>query len=61
MSQMTLQERGILGATTVSRLAKERGDRLRALLDQGEPLKRAAWKAGMACRTARRHRQRWQG
>ena len=55
-----LRERGRRGNEVVATMALERGARLSQLLAQGEPLKRAAWQAGMAVRTARRHRREWQ-
>ena len=55
-----LRERGRRGNEVVATMALERGARLRQLLAQGEPLKRAAWQVGMAVRTARRHRREWQ-
>lgn len=39
----------------------ERAETLRQLLEEGEHIKRAAWKAGMADRTARRWRRRFRG
>jgi hypothetical protein len=56
---MTRQERGKLGNQAMSRKARERAEALRGLLDEGECLKRAAFKAGMAYRTARRWRGTW--
>ena len=40
--------------------AAERAEALRQLVEQGEPLKRAAWKVGVAERTARTYRQKWE-
>ncbi len=55
---MTLRERGKLGNRALAEKAAMRAETLRSLLAEGEGLKRAAWKAGMAERTARRWRKR---
>jgi hypothetical protein len=36
-----------------------RAIRLRLFIAQGEGIKRAAWKAGVSVRTARRYRRKW--
>lgn len=56
---MTYQERAKLGAAAANARYHERAQALRELLERGEGLKRAAHKAGMAVRTARRWRQHW--
>jgi hypothetical protein len=58
---MTMRERARLGAQAANARYVERAETLRQLLEQGEHIKRAAWKAGMAHRTARRWRQRFDG
>lgn len=56
---MTLAERGRLGNAVTTARARERADRLLTLLEMGEPLKRAAYEAGMSYRSARRWRSRY--
>lgn len=56
---MTLRERSKLGAQAQAQRAAERADAVRRLLNEGEGIKRAAFKAGVAVRTARRYRRRW--
>ncbi len=53
---MTLAERARLATATRQEVAAQRADRLRRLLSDGEPLKRAAWRLGVSYRTARRYR-----
>lgn len=61
MQAKSMSERAKLGAAATNARYYERAETLRQLLEQGECLKRAAWKAGMAYRTARRHRRRFVG
>jgi hypothetical protein len=56
---MTLHERSRRGAAVIAQKAAQRAETVRRLLDEGEHIKRAAWKAGVSHRTARRYRQRW--
>jgi hypothetical protein len=56
---MTLHERSRRGAAVIAQKAAIRAELVRRLLEEGEHLKRAAWKAGVSHRTARRYRQRW--
>ncbi len=58
---MPLRERSALGNAVVAQRAAERADTLRRLVEQGEGFKRAAARVGVAVRTARRYRQRWNG
>jgi transposase-like protein len=58
---MTMAERAKLAAKATNAPYYERAETLRRLLEEGEHIKRAAWKAGMAHRTARRWRQRFRG
>ena len=57
---MTLAERASRGGRIANAKHRERAETLRQLLEEGEHIKRAAFKAGMAHRTARRWRQRFQ-
>ncbi len=57
---MTLRERSVLGNAVVAAKAAERAETLRQLVEQGEGFKRAAHRVGVAMRTARRYRQRWE-
>ena len=54
---MTLRERLQLGARKRSLQAQQRAETVRRLLAEGECIKRAAFKAGVAVRTARRYRR----
>ena len=56
---MTLHERSRRGAAVRAQQAAMRAETLRRLLEDGEHIKRAAWKAGVSHRTARRYRQRF--
>ena len=55
---MTMTERAKLGAAVANARWIEPRAQVLALLEQGECIKRAAHKAGVAVRTARRYRQR---
>ena len=56
---MDMSERARLGGEAAAARYRERAEALRRLLDQGEGFKRAAWKAGMSIRAARRWRRRF--
>ena len=56
---MTLRERSLLGAQARARQAAERAEIVRRYLERGEGIKRAAFKAGVSYRTARRYRRRF--
>ena len=55
---MTMTERAKLGGAVAAERAAARREAVLKLLAEGECLKRAAWRAGVAYRTARRYRQR---
>jgi molybdenum-dependent DNA-binding transcriptional regulator ModE len=55
---MTLRERASLATAVRIRRADERAATLLMLMRQGECMKRAAWKAGVSYRTARRYKRR---
>ncbi len=46
--------------TQRQRIATERAEAMRQLVEQGEGLKQAAWRVGVAERTGRRYRQKWE-
>lgn len=52
---MTLAERAHLATATRQCAAARRAERLRRLLNEGECLKRAAWRVGVSYRTAKRY------
>lgn len=56
---MTMHERAKLGAAVTNARYRERAEALRELLERGEAFKRAAWRAGMSERAARRWRKRF--
>jgi hypothetical protein len=54
---MTLQERAKLGGAVAAQRAAMRAETFRRLMEEGLGFKRAAWKAGVSIRTARRYRR----
>jgi len=56
---MTLAERAHLATQVRQNRAALRAERLRALIEHGECLKRAAFRVGVSYRTARRYRSEW--
>jgi hypothetical protein len=53
---MTLQQHAMAAR---QKRSAERVEKVRTLLAEGEGIKRAAWKAGVSARTARRYRKGW--
>lgn len=56
---MTLAERAHMATEARQARAALRAERLRAAIEQGECLKRAAARVGVSYRTARRYRAGW--
>ena len=54
---MTLAERATLGRQVHQQIARKRADALRQEIEQGEGIKRAAWRVGVSYRTACRYRR----
>ncbi len=54
---MTLRERATLATKARQRRASERAGEMRAMVDQGACLKRAAHEVGVSYRTAKRYRK----
>lgn len=55
---MTLAERARIATEARQEAARGRAQALRSLLQQGECLKRAAWRVGVSYRTAKRYKAR---
>lgn len=55
---MTLQERFRLATAARQQRCYARAEELRRLLDEGEPLKRAAYRVGWSYRSAKRWKSR---
>jgi hypothetical protein len=56
---VTLHERARRGAAVIAQKAAMRAEIVRRALEEGQGIKRAAWKASVSIRTARRYRMRW--
>lgn len=56
---MTLAERAKLGGAVAAARAAEKAAAVRRLVDEGECLKRAAWRAGVSYSAAKRYARRW--